>query len=483
MMLTQQIVEKCAQYPENIAFSDASKKLSYSDFLQSSQNIRHQLVAHGIGNGQRVVIFLPRGIDAALSIYGCLFCGATYVPLDIQNPASRLRYILQDVQAHGIIGDGERPEWCPSDMVWLDVQTLLKPTAPPSNEAPCDVHAESIAAILYTSGSTGNPKGVAISHRAILAFSAWVGQNFRLSSADRIANLAPFHFDLSLFDLFSALLHGASTQFIPQKLTLSPKKLVDWLEENSITTWYTVPSILSFITLRGGLNQERLPAFKRLLFAGEVFPMVHLRKLLALLPHVECYNLFGPTETNVCTCWQVDASALKDITSPPIGRSTCNAELRISDTGELLVQGPCLMSGYWHAGGLQHIADTWYHTGDRVSHDEKYGLLYHGRMDRMIKFSGYRIEPAEIEHCMQQLQGVDAAFVFGENDAITGQRIIAMFTGSKLDTQSMRHHLKQHLATYMQPYRLIPCDTFPYLANGKLDIQSLQKTCLNNPTQ
>jgi len=475
MSITENLFKHSQNQGSHIAFSELDREISYQDFSMQAVKLSHLLQQQGISNKDRVAIFLPRGIDAALSIYATLLCQACYVPLDIQNPAPRLKYIIHDVQAACIIGIGARPDWCDSSLLWIDLQSINDIDAKEITAQPSQHDNEQIAAILYTSGSTGNPKGVAISHRAIQAFVQWSSDTFVLKPHDHIASLAPFHFDLSLFDLFSSIHHGTSTHFIPQRLTMSPKKMVDWLESKSITTWYTVPSILSFLTLRGGLNPERIPTLKRILFAGEVFPLPNLIKLAEALPHIQLYNLFGPTETNVCTFWQVDREVLKKITQIPIGIPACEAELSISDEGELLVQGPCLMSGYWHNGALQKNTTPYHHSGDKVSLNANKQYLYHGRMDRMIKSSGYRIEPAEIEQKINQFEGVEESVVMGEDDSITGQRLIAIISGRHVDIAALRGYLKKNIASYMQPYRFIVLDSLPHLSNGKLDYQQLNK--------
>lgn len=474
MFITDNLYQQQQAQPPHIAFSEGSRQLSYRDFYQQALCLS-KLLQHHISHQDRVAIFLPRGIDAALSIYATLFSGATYVPLDVQNPITRLTYIINDVQPCCIIGIGPHPSWCPTTLLWIDLNTLQLHDPQRTIEAPTETvkNKEHLAAILYTSGSTGDPKGVAISHQAIEAFVCWSSETFSLQCSDNIASLAPFHFDLSLFDLFSSVYSGATTHFMPQQLTMSPKKLVDWLETKNISTWYTVPSILSFMTMRGGLSPERLPAFKRILFAGEVFPLNNLKKLVSALPHIEFFNLFGPTETNVCCFWQVQSNQLDHMTQLPIGIAACSAQLEVNEHNELLVQGPCLMSGYWHKGKLQKNNHSKHHTGDKVSQNNAQEFLYHGRIDRMIKSSGYRIEPAEIEAKINQFKDVHESFVFGEPDSISGQRLVAIVAGQSIEIKTLRSYLKQQLPIYMQPYKVLQTDTFPHLSNGKIDCQSL----------
>ncbi len=459
--------------PNQIAFDEGNDNITYQEFVVQAQSMSNILQQHA-NHTSRIAILMPRGIQAVLSIYATLFLGATYVPLDIQNPDIRLQFIVRDVQPQCVIGVGIRPTWLNQEIPWLDMQFIscTENTDMSMNHIQAD--PENIAAILYTSGSTGKPKGVAISYRAIQAFIDWSSTVFQINKFDHIASLAPFHFDLSLFDLFTSLSNGASTYFIPQRLTMSPKNMVDWFEEQSITTWYTVPSILSFMTLRGALNSASLPTFKRILFAGEVFPLPNLIKLSQALPHVELYNLFGPTETNVCAYWNVQKDTLDKLDSIPIGIAACSAELHMGDDGELLVKGPCVMSGYWMQGQVQKNDSPWYYTGDRVSQDAAQKYFYHGRMDRMIKSSGYRIEPAEIEYHINQYDGVEASVVIGEDDAISGQRLVAIVTGKDINIQALRKEVKQCVAAYMQPYRFIKLDCLPYLSNGKLDLQALK---------
>jgi len=473
MNIVTPFFQQCAQTPEAIAFAEEDQTLTYADFKSRIEKIAAFLQAQKVQN-QCIAIVLDRGINAASAIYGVLSAGAIYLPLDIKNPATRLNFIIQDAQPSYIIGQGKAPEWLDKAELWLDIDVLLCTTA--ENITLAAVDPSALAAILYTSGSTGNPKGVALSHQALGNFSTWAGQTFAINNQDRIASLAPFHFDLSIFDLFTSLACGASVYFLPSRLSLSPSRLTAWLAEKQISSWYTVPSLLSFIALKGALETIPLPHLKRILFAGEVFPTQHLIKLANLLPEAELYNLYGPTETNVCCYWLVDRTRLNIEHTIPIGLPACNAQLSIdADTGELQVNSLNNFSGYWQQAKLQALSPETYPTGDKVSLNQYGEYDYHGRLDRMLKCSGYRVEPAEIEQCINQLEHIESSAVIGIKDTTSGQRPAAVVTlVADASLGEAIKPLRQLLVPYMQPCKFIVVDSLPMLSNGKTDYQAIQ---------
>ncbi len=479
MTLLSAFEQQCKITPDNIAFIEGKRQLSYLQVQQQAQQIG-RLLQSGITPCQRVIIALDRGIDAAVAIFATLTAGACYIPVDIKNPSCRLRFICHDADAQYIIGNGDCPDWVDNSQQWLNIKQIpvvFKQTTLMT------VDAESLAAILYTSGSTGNPKGVALSHRAMANFADWAADTFNISDKDQIASLTPFHFDLSVFDLFSSLSRGATVNFIPARLTLSPGKLTRWLKHNKINLWYTVPSILGFIALKGALNNTPLPHLKSILFAGEVFPTLQLITLCNLLPAVDFYNLYGPTETNVCCYWPVERSRLNAGYTIPIGKPACGSILTIApDSSELQVQSNNNLSGYWQQGKLTPavLTHNFYLTGDKVSLNEQNEYCYHGRLDRMLKCSGYRVEPAEIEAIIQQFPEIESCAVVGIKDSASGQRpAAAVVLKDHHKLADIIKPLRQKLPAYMQPRKYIVLSSLPYLNNGKTDYQSLQKQLEN----
>lgn len=442
------------------------------NLLPSEIYFASRLRAAGVQPKERVAIALPRGKKAAEAIYSVLMVGAAYIPLDIDSPAARLKAILIDSGAAAVVALGERQEFCPPGVQWIAFEEG-ESSAPFS---PYQPNETDLAAILYTSGSSGQPKGVALSHRAINAFADWMGRTFAIDKESRIASLSPFYFDLSVFDLFTSRRFGAEVYFIPQELTLSPVAMAEWLRENRITHWYTVPTVLTFLTLKGNLKQAQLPAMQKIFFAGEVFPMVPLLALLDQLPNVEFYNLFGPTETNVCCYWAVDREKARQSASLPIGYAACGDALKISDAGELLVKGPSLMTGYYSQKGISNPCDEegWYHTGDSVSMGKEGELYYQGRIDRQFKCQGFRIAPEEVERALGAYPGVDECAFFG----INGQTTVACVgVRESISHSALMRHLKKELPYYMIPHKVLQFTKLPRLRNGKLDLQEIEKLC------
>ncbi len=462
--------------PNQTAFRQEQSIICYSELASKVSAIAEFLTTQAPSH-QRIGILMDRSIDAATVILACLHSGFCYVPLDINNPTARLDYIIKDADVCFVIGHGSKPDWIDDKQQWLvfnDLPAKATIVQPVKNFNP-----ETLAAILYTSGTTGKPKGVALSHRAILQFSQWAADTFCIEKEDKIASLAPFFFDLSTFDLFTSLNQGATVHFVPQKLTLSPSKLTAWLKENEISVWYTVPSLLSFIALKGNLESTPLTRLRTILFAGEVFPTPQLIKLTHLLPDVAFYNLYGPTETNVCCYWPVDRTRLYPDQPIPIGKPACQAELKIApDTHELLVKSKTNFSGYWQLGKLSKYQnpEEFYRTGDKVSVNTNDEFCYHGRLDRMMKCSGYRVEPAEIEQIINNHPGVEQSAVIAVKDPNSGQRpAAAVVLKNETTLHEVNHFLRKRLPAYMYPCKLIQMKTLPRLANGKTDLLSIEK--------
>ena len=473
MHLLTAFYQQCVLTPKKTAFVENEVSINYHQFYTQVCGLAG-FFQQQPENPQPIAVFLERGIDSATVIYAILAFGGCYLPLDISNPIKRLNTIIDDAKPHFIIGQGDRPEGLSMNCDWLNLHHIKHGSFLPEKG---QIDDQTIGAILYTSGSTGFPKGIALSHQAMKNFVSWSVTTFSLTEADKVASLAPFHFDLSIFDLFATLASGACVHFIPNALTMMPSRLTAWLRQQQITTFYTVPSLLMFIALKGNLAEIPLPELRQLLFAGEVFPTAKLIKLAQLLPEVRLYNLFGPTETNVCCYWEVDRERLDAQKNIPIGTPAANAQLFVTEEGQLWVKSDNNFSGYWQQGKLQpRKLNQAYATGDKVSYNTKGEYCYHGRLDRMLKCSGYRIEPAEIEQVIQQIEGVVQCVIIGVKTIDNDQRLAAVFQlHPQAELATILKTIKMQLPTYMWPVKFKVLKTLPLLSNGKIDYLVLKK--------
>jgi amino acid adenylation domain-containing protein len=355
--------------------------------------------------------------------------------------------------------------------------------------------ADDLAYILFTSGSTGKPKGVMLSQANAFAFLDWCDAAFGPWLADdRLASHAPFHFDLSVFDLFASSRSASTLVLIGEALGKDPNGLASFLERKRISVWYSSPSILSMLTQHGGLDRRDIDPPRLVLFAGEVFPVAALRRLRAIWPQAAMWNLYGPTETNVCTAYRIPAVIPEDQSEPfPIGRVCTPFRARVVDEsgcdvprdhlGELLVAGPAVMRGYFDQPELTRAAffededgTRWYRTGDLVKDDGDGCFQFHGRRDRMVKKRGYRIELGEIESALYRHDGVDRAGVVAQRneEGVSIKAFVALKPNQRKSIIAMKRHCTKYLPHYMIPDTLTFLDRLPATSTDKVDYQSLK---------
>jgi amino acid adenylation domain-containing protein len=514
-LLHHLLVRSAATTPDATALVDGDRSLSYGTVDRWSNAIARVLVDNGVRPGDRVGLALEKSAESIAALYGVLKAGGVYVPFDPSSPGSRIAYIARDAGIRVVCTSAARlanleevrKAGAPiTTAIVLDdrtstsgggVEVLDAGTVDAAGGAPFEVRriAEDLAYILYTSGSTGNPKGVMLSHRAALAFVEWAVDTFRITSADRLSSHAPLHFDLSIFDLFAAAAAAAPVVLVPSATSRFPVEVRRFMERERITIWYSVPSVLSMLALRGGLDSAGPLALRLVLFAGEVFPTKHLRELMRLLPGVEYWNLYGPTETNVCTAYEVRELAAGSDDPIPIGRAIDGDETFVvdesgklaspGDVGVLYVRGGTVMSGYWNdpdrtartlAASPLHapLPDLAFCTGDLVREraDGNYDFL--GRRDLQIKSRGYRIELGEIETALQSHDSVIEAVVVAVPDEMVGSRLHAFAATRDRATDVMLiDACRSRLPAYMVPERVELLECLPKTSTGKVDRRAL----------
>lgn len=510
-LLQQLLSNSAGRYPGNTAVWARGRSITYVELEERSNQLSHLLRAQGVKKCDRVGLFFPKCIESLVSMFAVLKAGAVYVPLDPQAPPERISYILGDCGIRALITNRAKLSILPTEAVTrlgcvvltdaedhkLDDPCVLNWSALARYTASEPVDASGIendlAYILYTSGSTGRPKGVMLSHRNALAFIDWCAVKFQVRADDHLSNHAPLHFDLSVFDVYNAIEAGASVYLITEDIALFPSMLASFIEERQITIWYSVPSALVLLLLHSNLTTQRLKKLRTVLFAGEVFPMKYLRQFVELVPHADLYNLYGPTETNVCTYHKVERSRLGGMERLPIGLACENTEVfAVDDTGqlakpgalgELYVRGPSVTNGYWGDRAKtdkavvpnhfeNHFAEKLYRTGDLVVLAEDGNYYYLGRRDNMIKSRGCRIELGEIETVLLSHPEVKEAAVLAIPDPVIGNRIKAIVAAHRPDSVQ-KVELQQYCSTripqYMVPEFFEFCESLPKTSTGKVD--------------
>jgi amino acid adenylation domain-containing protein len=526
--LGQLLTRSAGRYPDRAAVSCRDVGLTYRELETLSNQLARALAARGVRKGDRVGICLKKSLDAVVAVFGILKAGAAYVPLDPSAPARRLGFIVGNCGMKALITtpnklvqlQGALPDTFPLQCVVLANEAPARngrsasepgtvswqelgasPAAPP---APTDLIEDDLAYILYTSGSTGEPKGVMISHRASLTFVNWAAGCFQVRATDRVSNHAPLHFDLSIFDIFTTVKAGATIVLVPEELSVFPINLADFIEQQRISIWYSVPSVLTRLVLYGRLEARQFPNLRQILFAGEVFPIKYLRQLRAAVPHAAFYNLYGPTETNVCTYFRVDDLPADQTEPVPIGRACENTEVFALDDqrkiaapgeiGELYVRGPSLMRGYWgmpEKSGQMLVPHPlhppmWeekvYRTGDLVVRDHDGNYRFVGRRDNMIKSRGYRIELGEIETALYSHPEIEEAAALALPDDEIGNLIYAVAVrrhGSVLTNAEVQAFCAERIPRYMIPGTIEFRSSLPRTSTGKVDRSSLVREQLD----
>ena len=521
-LLQHLLTDAAARAARRPAVAAGERFLTYAELDRLSNQVGRALLAQGVAPGDRVGILAPKSAAAVVAQYGVLKAGACYVPLDPRSPARRLAAIMADSgiavvlagqatagQAAALAGSVPQlrtvmvagPHWgCeggevpgvptpgPAVVPWEAV------LAEPAGALGDDVTIETdLAYILYTSGSTGTPKGVMISHRASLTFVGWAAACTGLGEQDRVCSPAPLHFDLSVFDVFAACQAAACMVVLPENTSMFPVRLAEQMEKEQVSVWYSVPSVLTMLATYGNLGGFNLSRVRTVIFAGEVFPTKHLARLMTELPGARYLNWYGPTETNVCTWYEVPPGA--ELTAPvPIGKACANTDVfavtsegdrvsRPGEEGELHVRGPSLMRGYWGdqektrrmlvPNPFQAAYDEpAYRTGDLVTLDADGNYLYLGRRDGMVKTRGYRVELGEVEAALYRHPAIHEAVVLPVPDELLGNRLRAVIsadTHGGLTRQDVLDHCRRRLPGYMVPDVVEFLEALPRTSTGKVD--------------
>jgi D-alanine--poly(phosphoribitol) ligase subunit 1 len=473
--------------------------VSYGELAQRVQRLSHRLAAFGIGCGDVVALQNGKTCDGYAAMLACLTIGAAYVNLDDQNPPERLVRTLDVCRPRLILCDGAvadsvreaaaRGEWPVVELAEWRAELAALPSTPFAPARP--ISGDRAAYLMFTSGSTGIPKGVTISHASVLNFIAWSRATFAIGPGDVVGNVNPIYFDNSVFDVYSALFTGACLAPVPRAVTTDARALVALVDALGCTIWFSVPSLLIYLMTMKVLSRETFTAIRAIVFGGEGFPKPALAKLFALYGgRARLVNVYGPTEcTCICSAYEIGADDLGGSGLPPLGHIAANFDYRILDgddavapgeTGELCLMGPQLGLGYYNDSDRTAAAFVlddaspgqlprrMYRCGDLVR--EEGGLLWFvGRKDHQIKHMGYRIELEEVEAALSGLTSVVQAAVVYHRVREAFGHIVAYVAAPACGEAELREELRRLLPDYMIPNRFVLLPDLPTNANGKID--------------
>jgi amino acid adenylation domain-containing protein len=500
------LAASAARLPSRVALEDPQDggTIDYRELHAAADRVCALLRARGVKEGDRVGVS-GKSIPVVAAIFGILRAGAAYVPIDASAPLQRGAAILTDCAVRAAFVAAERGGELAAAFGHGHSAAAVRPVDElaglgpelaivdgPAAQGPAVAPPPGLAYILYTSGSTGVPKGVVHTHASALAFVDWCSTAFVPTADDRFSSHAPFHFDLSIFDLYVAIKHGAALVLIGDALGKYPVGLAQTIAERRISVWYSTPSILRLLVELGKLEKHAHRP-RLVLFAGEVFPLKHLRALQAVWTTPRYCNLYGPTETNVCTWYDLPAQIPEQRSDPfPIGVPCSDDECRVVDEdgrdvargeeGELWVAGGSVMQGYWNRPErtaevfVTEQGKRWYRTGDLVREDRDGNYLFVGRRDRMVKRRGYRIELGEIEAALYRHPRISEAAAVAVRDAEGGVEIrafLAVQDGAAIPALELKQWCAKEVPLYMIPDRFVCRDALPKTSTDKIDYQAL----------
>jgi amino acid adenylation domain-containing protein len=520
--LLQDYAARAAQTDRSkVALVMADEQVTYGELERDSNRLARLLIDHGCRPDDRVCLFTPKSPAAIVATHAILKAGAAYVPIDPASPAPRIAKIIEAAEPRLVLAAAAAAplidELVASGRLRAGVGSLgvepligrsfaaafaesdwrgLPPEPPELRRGP-----ESMAHILFTSGSTGSPKGVVITHANVVAFVEWAISYFGVRPSDRVSGHPPLHFDLSTFDIYGTLAAGAELHLVPPDLGVDPHRLAALIRDSELTQWFSVPSVLTYMAKFDAVAHDDFPALVRLLWCGEVLPTPVLVHWMKRLPHVQFTNLYGPTEATIASSYHTIAECPADQTQPiPIGIACAGEELLVLDEegrvlppgeiGEIFISGAGLSPGYWRdeektrAAFVSdprpgHEGGRIYRTGDlgRVRED---GLVeFLGRVDSQIKSRGYRIELGEIEAALNDIASVRECAVVGvDTGGFEGKAICCAYAAVDrvaVERTGLRRELSKTLPSYMLPTHWRGYAELPKNVNGKIDRRALRE--------
>jgi len=510
-LLQDYLYHNAEHQPNAKLIQDGAYSISYGDMNRTSNMLARYFIRRGLKGNDKVALLIPKNIDLFRCVFATLKAGATYVPLSLQAPLERNRFILGHSDCRFLCVDKQREsegfQLLASqrgvELIIIDDKLPIEEEA--GDNLPHNCLSDDLAYILYTSGSTGTPKGVMISHGSVMNYADWAVRFLNIKPHDRLSNHPGLHFDLSVFDIYSTLASGASLYPVPQSISMFPIKVVDFIESNKLTIWNSVPSLYSYMLRADVLKPKRLSTLRVLTFNGEVMPTATLIGWMRACPTARFINQYGPTET---TCASLHYEIMELPTDPtipiPLGRPIDNTEVfalteelevaQVGQVGELYIAGAGVGKGYLSDADRTAKAfvknprdpcsrNVTYRTGDlvKLSADDNYHFI--GRRDHQVKVMGFRVELGEIESTLMGLAYISDAASLALPHRFTGDLMIVAFVviaddssqSSQIDDLTIKNDIGRLLPHFMVPREIVRLKSIPLNSNGKIDRAELQR--------
>lgn len=491
--------ETAQKYPDKDAIVDKNEKISFKEFRKRAILIGKTIQLKINRIHKPILVYLPKSIDSIVSFMGVLYSGNFYTPTDVNFPFDKVKGIINCLEPSLFITNREYSTKLIKNGICEEKLLILEDVEADVEKTELlflnDIVDTDVVYVLFTSGSTGVPKGVVISNRSIIDYIDWAKKCYDINSNDSIGNQAPFYFDNSTLDIYLMISTGATLYIIPENLFSFPVKLMNYICENEIDTIFWVPSVYINVANADILSTINAVCLKKILFAGEVMPNKHLNYWRKHIPNALYSNLYGPTEITVdCTYYIVNRN-FKDEEPLPIGIPCTNSNVMLlndrnqliqaqDEMGELCVRGSSLALGYWNnldktnevfvQNPLNHMyPEKIYRTGDLAHYNEYGELMFDGRRDFQIKHMGYRIELGEIETAVLGINEIGEACVIYDKDK---RDIVLYYSGEDaIDKKLIRKELMQRIPKYMIPTKFMRKKVLPKNDNGKIDRKELEK--------
>lgn len=496
-MITDYLNRSAATHKDKTAFSDETRTLTFYELQQEAYHIAGALIERKITK-RPVAIFMDKSVSCICAFYGAAYSGNFYTVIDVEMPDQRIDKILTSFQPAAVLTTQrylERVKSLCTDSIVLKYEDCMRDPVSAADIIAVEdrIIDTDVAYVLYTSGSTGIPKGVVISHRSLTDFIDWAVQRFGLDESYVWGNQAPLYFSISVWDVYVTVKTGASMHIIPQQCFKVPSYLMEFLADHKVNALYWVPSALVFPAALGALKGALPMDLKDVFFGGEVMPVKYLNKWMEKYPDARYVNLYGPTEvTDTCTLYEIDRR-FENTDTLPIGRPCKNMDVFLLDEndalvteegaiGEICVRGTGLAYGYYNAPEKtaevfvqnplnQVYPEIIYRTGDLAQWNDHGEMVYLSRKDFQIKHMGRRIELGEIETALLSLEEIESGCCLYDKER---SLIVAVYKGA-LPDQELRSRLLELIPEYMMPNRWHQVEEMPLNLNGKVDRQRLKE--------